>query len=73
MDGHTAARDPMTLRELANKVDWEGGPLEALEYGITAEDVADPTIRDLWRELEERYRGLTPLVREIRIRLRSAA
>jgi hypothetical protein len=44
-----------------------------LEYGITFEDVADPAIRDLWRELEERYRGLTPLVREIRIRLRSVA
>jgi hypothetical protein len=65
-------RTTMSLRQLAEKVDWEGGPLEALEYGITAEDVEDPSVRELWQELQDRYRALTPLVHAIRVKLRSA-
>ena len=67
------SRKQMTLIELATKVDWEGGPLEALEFGISADDVADDAVRALWQQLQDQYRALSPLVREIQTRLRAAA
>ena len=62
-----------TIDELAKKVRWEGGALDAIEYGIRSEQIDDPELRELWRDLEDRYRALTPLVTQIEIRLRRAA
>ena len=62
-----------TTDELAKKVRWEGGALDAIEYGIRSEQIDDPELRELWRDLEDRYRALTPLVTQIAIRLRRAA
>lgn len=62
-----------TARELAQKVEWEGGPLDAVEYGIHADEIDDPELRELWRKLETDYRKLWPLVSEIESRLRKAA
>lgn len=42
----------MTPQELANKIDWEGGILEALEYGIHAKDIQDDVIANAWRDME---------------------
>jgi hypothetical protein len=55
---------------LAAKVDWEGGVLGALDYGIVADRIEDPTLRALWADLQDRYRGLAPLVADIEERLR---
>lgn len=41
--------------DLAAKVDWEGGIFEALEYGITADEMPDDELRVLWADLERRY------------------
>lgn len=50
---------------LAQKVAWEGGPLATLDYGIVAEQIEDPALRALWQDLQDRYRGLAPLVADI--------
>lgn len=53
-------------QEVANKVDSEGGIIDALVWGLSAEDIADPELADAWRELEtieliiERVRSLLP-------------
>ena len=62
-----------TRDELAKKVRWEGGALDAIEYGIRSEQIDDPELRELWRALEESYRALTPLVSKIETRLQRAA
>ena len=62
-----------TKDELARKVLWEGGALDAIEYGIRSEQIDDPELRDLWRALEDGYRALTPLVTTIETRLQRAA
>jgi hypothetical protein len=72
-EGDSMSRKPMTRDELARKVEWEGGPLGALEFGIVFDDITDPVLRDLWKDLQDRYRALTPLVRDIERRLRTAA
>jgi hypothetical protein len=44
-------RQPMTARRFAEKVDWEGGIVAALEYGLRPNDIdpADPDGTDLRR------------------------
>jgi hypothetical protein len=54
---------------LALKVEWEGGVLAALEYGIRATDIEDAEIRVAWETVERAYRALTPLVDRLRILL----
>jgi len=52
----------LTLARLANKVDWEGGILEAIEYGVTREHIADPEVAELWGRLEALYSEMTPAI-----------
>ena len=63
----------LTAKELAQRVEWEGGPLDAVEYGIHAHQIEDRELRALWTKLEIGYRRLWPLVTEIETRLRKAA
>lgn len=60
---------PISAKRLADKVEWEGGVLAALEYGIRSEQIDDSELRSLWSDLEQRYRSLTPLVSQIGERL----
>jgi hypothetical protein len=62
----------LSANRLAEKVDWEGGPLGALEFGVRAENIEDPVLRSLWRDLENGYRALTPLVTQIEQQLKQA-
>ncbi len=55
----------LTLRRLAEKVDWEGGVIEALEYGIRSSDIADPEVATVWRRVEQLWTELRPAVRQI--------
>lgn len=46
----------MTKEELVHKVEWEGGVMEAVEYGITVSQLPPDTpedILDAWAQLEE--------------------
>jgi hypothetical protein len=63
------------LSDLASKVDHEGGLIEAaFGYGIPYQDVPDPVVSDLWRQMAiVWHRDMEPLVREIEERLEAAA
>jgi hypothetical protein len=51
----------MTLKELSDKVTYEGGAFAALQYGIRSRDIADPQVAALWLDLEESYEALSPI------------
>jgi hypothetical protein len=59
----TATGRNMTDEEFANKVDYEGGPFGALDYGMRAEDIKnqDGELYTAWLELETKYDELKPL------------
>lgn len=56
----------MTEQEFANKIEWEGGILDALDYGLTPEDVEGGELQDAWRTLYIRYTAsLKPAVERV--------
>ena len=59
--------DFATLADFAGKVEWEGGVLEAIDYGLHAADVPDGNdqLKQLWAQLEAGIAGLNPLVTQI--------
>jgi hypothetical protein len=61
----------MNNERLATKVDWEGGVLPAITYGIRANQIADPEIAALWSEAEKTHALLEPVIRDIERRLRT--
>lgn len=50
----------------AGKVEWEGGVLDALEYGLRAKDLENPDseLGIAWRTLEEAWWAMEPLIRK---------
>lgn len=55
---------------LAAKVEWEGGVLATLEWGMRSEDIADEGLAADWRELERLYDAIRPLLRSVQAKLR---
>jgi hypothetical protein len=56
----SATPEYMTPAEFAAKVDWEGGTIGALDYGLRADaldpgDEASKALRDAWAALQEVY------------------
>lgn len=57
----------MNVADFAAKVEWEGGVIDTLEYGLTsahldpADDAARP-LRQAWAALETAYAALRPLI-----------
>jgi hypothetical protein len=49
---------------VADKIEWEGGIMEALDYGIKSADMplGDDDLIAAWDKLAVAYRGLQPLV-----------
>lgn len=50
----------MTLDEFATKVEWEGGVVDALRYGLKADDLKDDDPRalelyEVWEALESAW------------------
>ena len=41
-----------TEKEFAQKIDWEGGVIDALEYGLKSTDVEPGDLRDAWKTLQ---------------------
>lgn len=72
MESNVDERAVFSLRRLAEKVDWEGGVIEALEYGIRSGDIADPEVATVWRRVEQLWSELRPAVRQIERTLQSA-
>lgn len=48
-------------KEVADKVNWEGGIVPTLEWGLLHTDISDPTLAALWEELEK----IGPILRQI--------
>lgn len=44
-----------------NKIEWEGGVLEALYYGIKSDDFDNMELRQAWKELEEHNKEIEKL------------
>lgn len=65
MEATGTVRQPLTLRRLAERVEWEGGVIEALEYGIHSGDIDDPEVATVWRRMEQLWLELRPAVRQI--------
>jgi hypothetical protein len=56
----------LTASDVRDRVKWEGGVLDAVEYGIRHDQIQDPALRTMWRDVESRYKALTPLTERIR-------
>ena len=56
------ARQQMTAKDLADRVQWEGGIVSALEYGIRSDEIGDPELAALWRRMEQLYDQLRPSI-----------
>lgn len=69
----TTKRGRYDRRLLAHKVNWEGGILAALQYGIRSDQIGDPALAKRWAAIEELYRDLMPRVSELERDLRTAA
>jgi hypothetical protein len=54
-----------TDREFAEKVDHEGGIWDALDYGLSADVLADQegALAQVWRILEGSYDSFKPVIR----------
>ena len=62
----------MSNERLATKVDWEGGVLTAITYGLSSDEIADQEMAALWAQAEKAYSDLAPIVRKIESQLRQA-
>lgn len=71
-EARTVARTKLDIARLADKVGWEGGVLETIDYGIRSSDIDDQHVAQLWAELEELYMQITPLLAKIDLRIRRA-
>jgi hypothetical protein len=60
-------------RLLAHKVNWEGGVLGALQYGLRSEHIADPALAMQWSAIEDLYQKLMPRITELERVLGKAA
>lgn len=50
--------EPMTERDFAAKIDWEGGITAALDYGLRTEDCEPGPLRDAWEKLELKWAAM---------------
>jgi hypothetical protein len=60
----------MTVRRFASKVGWEGGVVDALDYGLHATDLnpgdeGSKPLREAWAALEDGYRDFRPLLERV--------
>lgn len=54
-----------STKALRDKVNWEGGVWDAIVYGISADDIEDPKIAELWEKADDLMRQLMPIVDDI--------
>jgi hypothetical protein len=63
----TSTERPGYTRDLlASKIQWEGGIIATLEYGLRSEDIEDGHLRVIWRDLEVLYDKMRPKIVEMR-------
>ena len=61
----------MTEKEFANKIEWEGGIIGALEYGLKHTDLEDQVsmLAARWRYLDEKWAELQPAIKQVEAEL----
>lgn len=61
----------MTPIELAGKVEWEGGVLQAIDYGLVADDLDDsnPDLKSAWVNLCNAYKNFHGLLEDVESQL----
>lgn len=60
-------RNPGYTRDLlASKIEWEGGIIATLEYGLRSEEIGDIYLRVVWRDMEVLYDKIRPKIVEMR-------
>ena len=57
---------------LAYKIQWEGGVMGALNYGLKPDDIGDPELRAAWGHLQQVHAQLQPLIQDFERCLRTA-
>lgn len=65
--GHTMSERFESRADLASKIEWEGGILDAVDYGIRAEDMpeGDVEMAEAWHELEDAYAAADRCARRV--------
>lgn len=58
-------REPMSEEDFAAKIHWEGGIMDALDYGLRSEDVVPGDLHNLWEELEGYWAQMQSTVYEL--------
>lgn len=56
---------PMTLVDFAAKVEWEGGVIDALDYGLKPEDAPEGELRDPWQQAYDLFQQMEPITDRI--------
>jgi hypothetical protein len=54
-----------TLAEVAEKVDSEGGVIEAMQWGLKSTDIEDISLANLWAQLESSVLPLLDVIEDI--------
>jgi hypothetical protein len=55
----------MTNDELVQKIDWEGGITDAIDYGLRPEDIDDPKVALLWEQARDALKMFQSLATQI--------
>lgn len=66
------ANSPMTRQQVRDKIEWEGGIMSTLSYGLRPEDIADHSLATLWGEARDIHAELNSVLAEIREVLQAA-
>lgn len=65
--------DKFTPKQFAAKIEWEGGVVSALEYGLAAEDLADTEdaapLKAAWANLEQIWDNFSPAMDKVDVLL----
>lgn len=54
-----------TNASLLTKINWEGGIMDALDYGISPDDIEDPKVASIWRDIQDHYLDLEPMIDDL--------
>jgi hypothetical protein len=68
VDANIGSEFKMLVADFVSKIEWEGGIIDALEYGLTAESLdegEDDGLRSAWAELESMWLTVESQVRRI--------
>jgi len=61
----------MSKADVRAKIEWEGGIVGTLNYGLKDTDIADPKLASLWAEAMAIHSDLESVIAEINEELRS--